>query len=810
MTGDHKASMSFLQKWMPEGPWVLTSISTNKKNIETKTFRDPEKTIKWLAKHNEKRNIYFSVNSVTRDLNKKAERENIANLDWLHVDIDPRTLLDSTTNPNTPEREKELKDYFDSERKRLNTLAYNPPASVPPPTVIIDSGGGYQLFWKLVDPFVINGVPEKYEEAKQYNKQLEILYSADNCHNVDRIMRLPGTVNWPDKKKQKKGRVPALATLIEWREDHLYPLGKFTPAPQIQMATAQQVGGAQDIRVSGNIERVADVDDLPKSVPDLCKVVIVQGTDPDKPERFPSRSEALLYVCCELKRSNVDDQMIYSIITDPDFRISESVLEKGSNSEGYALKQIRKANEEAIDKDLRIMNEKHMVIEDLGNRCVVATERYDDTSGYVLLMEQGFNDFRNRYMHRLKEIGVDKKDNPVFMPLGEWWLKNEYRRQYETIVFRPGKTLPGVYNLWQGFRCQAIAGDCSLFLNHVRTHICSDNDDYYNYLIGWMARTVQFPNEPGQVAIILRGGMGTGKTFFAKQFGFIFGRHFSTVSDGKHLFGNFNAHLRECVVLLADEALYAGDKRQASSLKRTITDDTIMIESKGVNAKQCNNCIHLIMTSNDDWVIPAGQDERRFFVLDMHNPDKTQNIEYFGKIDEQLTNGGHEALLHMLLTYDLTNFEVRHVPQTEALRDQKLLSMTAEQDWWYMRLLEGNITADSDGWRTEMVIPELIADFQKHNRSLNLTPRMSAFRILKFFREIFSINNFRTYQSNSPVRVVDSYGHEQYYSRPYIVEIPALEVARKAWSTKFKTSFTWFENSSDKLIKNTSTQTTPF
>ena len=75
---------------------------------------------------------------------------------------------------------------------------------------------------------------EKCEEAARWNQQLEVTFRADRCHNVDRIMRLPGTINIPDAKKLQKGRTKILATLISFDEERVYPLADFTPAPEVQ------------------------------------------------------------------------------------------------------------------------------------------------------------------------------------------------------------------------------------------------------------------------------------------------------------------------------------------------------------------------------------------------------------------------------------------------------------------------------------------------------------------------------------------------------------------------------------------------
>lgn len=134
--------------------------------------------------------------------------------------------------------------------------------------------------------------------------------------------------------------------------------------------------------------------------------------------------------------------------------------------------------------------------------------------------------------------------------------------------------------------------------------------------------------------------------------------------------GNFNAHLQHCSVVYADEAFFAGDRSHESVLKGLITEETILIEPKGVDSYQVKNCIHLIMTSNSEWVVPAGADARRYFVLDVSDAHM-QDLKYFAAITQQMERGGRAALLHYLLNLDLSDFDIRLVPQTAALDDQK-------------------------------------------------------------------------------------------------------------------------------------------
>ena len=69
------------------------------------------------------------------------------------------------------------------------------------------------------------------------------------------------------------------------------------------------------------------------------------------------------------------------------------------------------------------------------------------------------------------------------------------------------------------------------------------------------------------------------------------------------------------MLLQADEAYWAGAKSSEGALKDLLTNDTITIERKGVDAYTAPNYTRVLFTSNDDFVVPASLDERRFAVF---------------------------------------------------------------------------------------------------------------------------------------------------------------------------------------------------
>ena len=77
---------------------------------------------------------------------------------------------------------------------------------------------------------------------------------------------------------------------------------------------------------------------------------------------------------------------------------------------------------------------------------------------------------------------------------------------------------------------------------------------------------MQHPNRPAEVAVVLRGGKGSGKGIFGRWLRRMFGQHGMQVTNSSHLVGKFNLHLRDCIFLFADEAFYAGDKQHESVL----------------------------------------------------------------------------------------------------------------------------------------------------------------------------------------------------------------------------------------------------
>ncbi|MEM8835105.1 MAG: VapE domain-containing protein [Planctomycetota bacterium] len=313
---NHVEAIAFLRALRASGWWTLCAIEVDGNGVVVETFEagDERGVREFIARRSDRANLYYAVNPTREPMNTKPRARDVAAMEYLHVDVDPRAGED-----------------LDEERTRiLRTLRSFDPA----PTVIVDSGNGYQALWCL-DESVPVGDPE---DAKLWNLALERKLGADSCHNVDRLLRLPGTINRPDAKKRERGRVPRLASVVD-SIDARYSIDSFEKAEPPRERVEVPRGVAID---PSRVKRLDDLGQLPAKLSAKARATIETGRSPSV---NATRSEPLMFACCEMVRAGVDDDVIYSVITDPRFTISSSVLDKGHAAHRYAVRQIQRARD---------------------------------------------------------------------------------------------------------------------------------------------------------------------------------------------------------------------------------------------------------------------------------------------------------------------------------------------------------------------------------------------------------------------------------------------------------------------------------
>ena len=333
---------------------------------------------------------------------------------------------------------------------------------------------------------------------------------------------------------------------------------------------------------------------------------------------------------------------------------------------------------------LEELNQKFAIVP-TGNKFTIVNETENET------MFLAPSDFRLALQNRFATDSSGKF--PKQVQASTLWLKHPERREYKSVDFLPIEETPyGVFNMWKGFAVKPIGGleDIPLFHELIDEVICSGNEQWALYLWGWLAHMVQFPKEKPGVAVVLRSdAQGVGKSRFAEYVGSLLGRHFRTVTHGRHIHGNFNSHLKDTLMLFGDEAVWGGDRSTESILKQLITEPSMIIEMKGKDVFEVRSYLRLMLATNSEWAAPVSLTDRRYFVLDVSEA-KRNDFDFFRKLQHEQNNGGREALLQALMDFDLSDFEVRNIPETPARLDQKFLSMEPIEKWWTAVLSDEN------------------------------------------------------------------------------------------------------------------------
>lgn len=637
------------------------------------------------------KDVYFGV-GLQREKPGKGSRGNAEGVMaipglWLDIDIGGDGHS-AKNNPPTVEAALEI----------INAFPHTP-------TVIIHTGGGLHVYWRFSELWVFNNRAERKARKLSLKFQRYFIQAArdrgwhiDNTADLARVLRVPGTFN-------RKLPDPRPVYILQFEAGNGYAPEDFEAfLPDVEETQVSQ-GKAP------NPDLIVDQCPWMKHCRDDAATL-------NEPEWYAVLSiiarcengEALAHEWSKshpgYTHAETDRKIRQALGPKSGPRTCKNIRENGGEFYcqdcphwGKIKSPISMGRVASADDHIAKTNEKHAVVP-ISGKTVILTEIIDPALNRPDVVFSSPGDIKILYGNILVEVGTTASGKPKYEKLGNFWIDHPDRRQYKGVVFAPEyppcQPVDGYYNLYRGFAVEPVQGDWSLFEQHIYEVISNGNQEIFDYLKAWMAHLVQFPGgqRPG-TALVLRGSQGTGKGCFVSQFGLVFGQHFLHLSSPRQLTGRFNSHLKDALLVFADEALFGGDKAAAGTLKSMITEDLQAIEPKGVDLFMVKNHIRLIIASNHDWVVPAGFEERRFCVLDVSDKHM-QDKAYFRKIFEQMDNGGREAMLYDLLCHDFSGIDLRTIPRTEALVDQILRGADTTTKYWFERLTSGMLP--TGGW----------------------------------------------------------------------------------------------------------------
>lgn len=401
-----------------------------------------------------------------------------------------------------------------------------------------------------------------------------------------------------------------------------------------------------------------------------------------------------------------------------------------------------------------------------------------DERGFFRLDHLAEATFHKKHMART--ISQGKK----MVPLTEAWMSSPWRRSYDGLCFMPGEASPErYYNLWRGFTVQpagtADHPSVQMFREHALLNVCQGDEKLCRWLLGYFAHMIQRPYEKPLTALVFRGGKGVGKNSLVERVGYLLGNHFMVTSKKRFLTSNFNAHMENSLCFVLDEAFWSGDKEAEGILKDLITGQRHTIEHKGAGIFTVDNKTRVIIIGNEEWVVPASHDERRFAVFDVGD-GRRQDRQFFHRMRDGMEKGGYAHLLRFLLDFDLTGLDLNDAPATDALLEQKHAALDPVQQWWLDCLNEGRIEGGdfADAWPAEVEKSRLRDALHRYLKARNIRSRFPDERSIgKAMKKMAP-----SVEATRPMR------GGQYV---HLYKLPSLEAVRADWAVYMRQKVRW-------------------
>jgi len=650
-----------------------------------------------MPKKHPKANLYYTLNTINPEFTgTKPRKTDITFLRGWAADIDPDPDLERTPNEllfkkyhiSTALKHKDTKMV-----RRLAGLLQETVHPVMegkrglPPSLMVFSGRGVQLIWYADKAY--EATPEKIEEWEGLSRSVIAIVGGDAVQNVDRLLRLPGTIN------TKTG----LFARIMWENDISYSpeqiLSAFGEPPMGADTSREGVDPAEFKYVDWDsvfsTTELLDLDDvlIERFNKDLKMNTDIAGLYAGNPlpnMRDTSGSSFDMNLIGALKRQGYSYQEAFQLIMTYPHGSGYKYAEKRSRryymrcwARGYDTSpQSDFANiplEEETKKTTPVLthragNEAEDDIRDNFLFVASANKVIHTTSGKYFELRGFDNKFSTTHTGQKGERPFAHK---ALISSG---------RQADTVTWAPGKKqifkAKGLncFNMYRAHRCAAVEyTKASTASYHRALHHVIPSRVLAYYFLDWCAFLVQFPEVKLNHHPLMFSVMeGVGKDTLIDPVRFAIGQSNSSECTLKELMGDFNAALKYKKLIIINEVeAFKGGKEAINMLKPLLAapPETLTINVKFEPVFEQPNLFGLIMTSNSPRPIYVASVDRRLVII--HCIEARMTPTMATEIWDWLKYEGGRQLMHYeLLHRDVSHFNPNVRPTSEGImRDHR-------------------------------------------------------------------------------------------------------------------------------------------
>ena len=169
------------------------------------------------------------------------------------------------------------------------------------------------------------------------------------------------------------------------------------------------------------------------------------------------------------------------------------------------------------------------------------------------------------------------------------------------FVFKPSGTVAAdECNLYRGMLIKPDpSGSCSMLHELIKDVWAQGDETITEWVLEWFMHIFKYPGQKVGTSIAIRGGYGDGKTIVPeKLMSRILGDMLLLVTNHRMILGDFNEAMLGKLLIVCEEAAFAGDKAAFDRMKELITGEKVLINPKFKAPITVDNFSRLVVISN--------------------------------------------------------------------------------------------------------------------------------------------------------------------------------------------------------------------
>lgn len=279
---------------------------------------------------------------------------------------------------------------------------------------------------------------------------------------------------------------------------------------------------------------------------------------------------------------------------------------------------------------------------------------------------------------------VEERDTERVVSVPKLWLMDPRRTVVEKLTYEPGGerlTESGDLNIWRSMGLEPSRGDVSLWLGLIERNV---PQELRGWLLQWFAYPLQNLGAKLTTFVHLFGPPGSGKQAVLAPLMRIYGEN--SIIIGKDQIGStFNSVFAYKQFINLDE-LHGGSAGDAitiaNRLKKLVTDDKMVVNTKGQPEYTVPNRAQIVTTANYSDSVRLDDDDRRAAVIRFGERGVGYDKDYWTSYFAWVAGPGAAAVYDYLLGVDLTGFNPQGwAPMTEDKVEVTRATRRVDEQW---------------------------------------------------------------------------------------------------------------------------------